>query len=154
MSPRKAKQPNCDVCRKPATPISFGMCHNCYNVWARSGRPDLRSWGPRRRRWLREHSTLKWATCDRLTTRTYHALDMACYRAWAAAGRPDLDKWSVDGRARPKLRECLVCHGPTIQVWLDMDQNCYKSWCTAGRPDLDNWAPTRRAWLDGRGRLR
>ena len=53
------------------------------------------------------------------------------------------------GKARrAKPRNCLVCHRPTIQVWLGMDQNCYKSRCTAGRPERDNWVPTRRAWLD------
>ena len=57
------------------------------------------------------------------------------------------------GQARtPKLRDCIVCHKPTIQVWLGMDRNCDKSWCTAGRPDRDKWAPTRRAWLDFAGR--
>ncbi len=56
-------------------------------------------------------------------------------------------------RAKPR-RECLVCHRPAAQVYFGMDCSCYKAWCVAGRPDRDTWAPTRRAWLDGRGRLR
>ena len=134
MSPRTAKQPDCDVW-KPATPLSFGMCHNCYNAWARAGRPDLRSWGPRRRKWLSEHSTRKCAVCDSLTTLTYLGMDMACYRAWATAGRPGFDGWALDRRAEPKPpRECLVCHRPTAQVYFGMDCSCYKAWCWLGVP--------------------
>ena len=44
------------------------------------------------------------------------------------------------GKARAS-HATVVCHRPTIQLWLGMDQNCYKAWCTAGRPDRDNWGP-------------
>ena len=112
VSPRTAKQPNCDVCRKPATPLSFGMCHNCYNEWARAGRPDLRLWLPRRRKWFRQHSTLKCAACDRLTSWTYIGMDVASI---APGSRPIGPIWTNGhwtGTQGPSPRGCLVVTDP------------------------------------------
>ena len=128
------------MCGKPASPLSFGMCHNRYNACVRSGRPDLRSWASRRRKWLRQHSTLKCDACDgpHHTDLPWHG-DMARYRAWVTTGRPEFDR-ALDRSAGPEPRDCLVFHRPTAQVCIGMDQNCYKACCTAGRPDRDNWA--------------
>ncbi len=136
MSPRTAKQPDCDVCAKPATPLSFGMCHNCYNVWARAGRPHLRLWGRRRRKWLREHSTLKCSVCDSLTTVTYLGMDMACYRAWVTAGRPDWTSgpWTGAEAQAPSGVPCLPQghRGGVFRHGLQLLQGVVLGW--ASRP--------------------
>jgi hypothetical protein len=145
------KWKNCEVCGQRARPMSYGMYHNCYNVWARSGRPDRRLVAKRRRKWLRENSTLTCVVCGRVTTRTYQGMDMACHRAWVAAGRPDLEQWALERRAGPVPRQCVVCNRPTEQVYFGIDQRCYKVWCRAVRPDLDEWVPVRHKWLGYRG---
>ena len=132
MSPRTAKQPDCDVCAQAGHAAQFWhvpqLLQRVGPRWAT--RPSLV--GPRRRKWLRERSTLKCAVCDSLTTTTYLGMEMACYRAWATAGRPDLDGWALDRRAGPKPpRVCFVCHRPTAQV--------YSAWTAV--------ATRRGAWL-------
>ena len=148
MSPRPAKQTDRNACEKPATPHSFGMCRNCCNVCARAGRPDIRSW-PRRRKWVREHSTRKCAVCDSLTTLTYLGMDMAFYRTWGHGRSAGFGRMGLDRRGRAQAAPRVAClpqahRAGAFRHGLQLLRSVMLGWaCRAGQLGFDTTGVAR-----------